>query len=89
MIDVSGLVKQERKKKRKDGNKEKKAAVWCSADMAWPGGVDRCIFVTGKPRRAWHPCMGAWHGAWVGAWVHGMVGLHWGCCLLILGYLSL
>ena len=43
------------------------AAVSCSPDVALLGGVDRCIFVTGKPRRAW-----------VGAWVHGMVGLHWG-----------
>ena len=39
-----------------------KAAVWCSSNAYRLGGVDRCIFVTGEPRRAWHRCMGAWHG---------------------------
>ena len=38
------------------------AAVLCSPDVAMLGGVDRCISVTGQPRRAWHRCMGAWHG---------------------------
>ena len=59
------------------------AAVSCSSTGPRLGGIDRYIFVTGKPRLAL-----------VGAWVHGMVGLHWGvCCFVlsvpVLGYLSL
>ena len=50
------------------------AVVSCSSVLSWLGGVDRCIFVKDKLRRAW-----------VGAWVHGMVGLHWGCCFIMLG----
>ena len=51
-------------------------AISCSSTgpMAMLGGVDQCIFVMGKPCRAW-----------VGAWVHGMVGLQWGCCFIMLG----
>ena len=54
------------------------AAVSCSADVAMSGGVDRCIFVTGKPR-----C------AWVGAWVHGMAPGVGGLALIVFGYLTL
>ena len=36
------------------------------------GGVDRCIFVTGKPRRAW-----------IGAWVHGIGAWPWGLALIV------
>ena len=54
------------------------AAVSCSSDMAWPGGVDRCIFVTGKLR--WHGCR---------AWVHGVVPGLGGLALIVFGYLNL
>ena len=38
--------------------------------MARLGGVDRCILVTGKPRRAWVVVHGSVHGAgWVGGGV--------------------
>ena len=43
------------------------AAVSCSSVSYRLGGVDRCIFVTGKP------CP-----AWVCACLHGIVVLNWG-----------
>ena len=42
------------------------AAVWCSWDMAMLGGVDPCIFVTGKPRRAWVVVHGIGARCWLG-----------------------
>ena len=66
-----------------------KAAVSCSADGAMLGGAGLVSGMTGKPRRAWHRCMGgAWHqcmgrcmglvhGFW-GCWIAGVVPEHWG-----------
>ena len=48
------------------------AAVLCSCVSYRCGGVDPCIFVTGKPHRAWHRCMASVHGA---GWVGGGVAL--------------
>ena len=39
------------------------AAVSCSSVSYRLGGVDRCIFVTGKPHRAWVVVHGSVHGA--------------------------
>ena len=48
----------------------KVAAVSCSYNGYCTGGVDRCIFVTGKPRSAWVVVHGQVHGAgWVGGGV--------------------
>ena len=44
------------------GKLHHRAAVLCSPVPYWLGGVDQCIFVTGKPRHEWHWCMGAWRG---------------------------
>ena len=57
---------------------QKSAAVLCSSTGYTLGGVNRCIFVTGKPHRALHWCMDTWHGAW-----------HFGLPYLFGGYLSL
>ena len=54
-----------------------------SPDAYRLGGVDRCILVTGKPGRAWHRCMGAWHGGVVVGGLFIMLGC------LFLGYLSM
>ena len=42
------------------------AAVWCSSDMASPGGTVWCIFVTGKPRRALVVVHGIVARCWLG-----------------------
>ena len=53
---------------------QRPAAVLCSSVSYRLGGVELCIFVTGKSRHAWHRCMGTLHGAWsfrfalFGAW---------------------
>ena len=36
------------------------AAVSCSPNTPRLGGVGFVIWLTGKPRRAWHRCMGVW-----------------------------
>ena len=46
------------------------AAVPCSSMSLWLGGVKMGLGLTGKPRCAWHQCMG---GAWV-VTVHGGFG---------------
>ena len=48
------------------------AAVSCSSTGPMLGGVDWCIFVTGKPRRAWVVVHGTVHCA---GWVGGGRGL--------------
>ena len=52
------------------------AAVSCSHDAYWLGGVGMRIWLMGKLGRAcvgaW---VGAWYGAWHGAWVHGGGGV--------------
>ena len=51
------------------------AAVSCSSDAYWLGGVKMLSGTTGKLGRAWHRCMG---GAWCGGSDYldgGVVGL--------------